>query len=380
MLKKLIEERASLQAQLEAILGKAKTEERAMTEEETSEFDGIEAKIKAIDTTISAEERARTLEMNKPTAKGTETKTQEELEERAFADYIAGKIVEMRAGEQNFDTTNNGVTMPTTITNRVIKTVKDKCPILKDATIYNVKGTLKIPVYGAANNHDISVGYGADFSELTADAGKFTSVELTGYLIGALSLIGKSLANNSQVDLVNFVVSEMGEKIALFIEKELVVGTSGKCTGALSTTNTMNAGSTTAITADNLIELQSKIKQVYQGNACWTMNPATFTAIKKLKDGNGKYLIQDDFTGEFPYKLLGKPVYLSDNMPVIASSAKAVLYGDYSGLAVNMRENMSIEVLREKYATQHAIGVVGWLEMDSKVADNSKLATLVMSA
>ena len=108
------------------------------------------------------------------------------------------------------------------------------------------------------------------------------------------------------------------------------------------------------------------------------MHPDTFVAIKKLKDSNNRYLLQDDYSSEFPYRILGKPVYLSDNMPAVAASAKAVLYGDYSGLSVNFRENISIEILREKYATQHAIGVVGWFEFDSKVTDNQKLAVLTM--
>ena len=34
----------------------------------------------------------------------------------------------------------------------------------------------------------------------------------------------------------------------------------------------------------------------------------------------------------------------------------------------------------ERYATQPAIGVVAWMEFDSKVADNQKLAVLIMSA
>ncbi|MEF2755352.1 MAG: phage major capsid protein, partial [Agathobaculum butyriciproducens] len=91
-------------------------------------------------------------------------------------------------------------------------------------------------------------------------------------------------------------------------------------------------------------------------------------------------LLQDDVTGEFPYRLLGKPVYLSDNMPKLAAGASAVLYGDYSGLSVNLREDISIQVLREKYATQHAIGVVAWFEFDSKVTDSQKLAVLNMKS
>lgn len=316
-----------------------------------------------------------------PMENNIENREQQEL--RSFADFIRGTATQMRAGEQNFSISNNGALLPTSIANRIIETVRDMCPILAGADVYHVSGTLKIPVYGKANTtHDIAVGYGADFTELTADAGAFTSVDLTGYLVGALSLVGRSLLNNADIDLVSFVVRKMAESISVFVEKELLTGTGASnnhCTGALSTTNTMNAESVSAITADKLIELQSKVKQAFQRNAVWTMHPSTWVALKKLKDRNDRYLVQDDITGEFPYRLLGKPVYLSDSMPIIASAAKAVLYGDYSGLSVNIRENMTVEVLREKYATQHAVGVVAWMELDSKVSDPQKLATLVMS-
>ena len=66
-------------------------------------------------------------------------------------------------------------------------------------------------------------------------------------------------------------------------------------------------------------------------------------------------------------------------MPKMATGAKAVLYGDYSGLSVNFRENISIEVLREKYATMHAISVVSWFEFDAKVTNDQKLAALQMA-
>ena len=381
MLKKLIEERAELQAQLGEVLGKAKTEERAMDETEVAKFDELEKKIKAIDTTINAEERARAMEITNKIENPQANESTEVVEERAFSDYILGKVTELRAGEQNVTMTNNGAIIPTTIANKIIKAVKDRCPILSGATIYNVKGTLKVPVWGKANTtHDIAVGYQTEFTDITADAGKFTSVDLGGYLVGALTLIGKSVENNGSFSVVDFIVNQMAEEIATFLEGELLKGTgSSACQGALNSTTTLTAASASAITVDELIELQAKVKQAYQGNACWTMNPATLTAIRKLKVDN-KYILQDDLTGEFPYRLLGKPVYISDNMPTIAASAKTVLYGDYTGLSVNFRENISIEVLREKYATQHAIGVVAWCEVDSKVTDNSKLAVLVHPA
>ena len=50
----------------------------------------------------------------------------------------------------------------------------------------------------------------------------------------------------------------------------------------------------------------------------------------------------------------------------------AIFYGDFRGLATKFNEELSIEVLREKYADEHAIGVIGWFEFDSKVEDAQK--------
>lgn len=377
-LKALMERREELRQNMETLVNTADTECRAMTEEETAQFDAAESEIRAIDATIEREERTRGVS-NLPAP--TDAEERAAAEESAFVDYVLGRASELRAGEQNMTMANNGAIIPTSIADRIVTAVRDRCPILSGATIYRVNGTLKVPVWGKANTtHDIAVGYQTEFTELTADSGKFTSVDLSGYLAGALTLIGNSVENNSVFNVTDFIINQMAEEIALFLEKELLNGTSGKATGALSTPTAVTAASATAITADELIELQAQVKQVYQANACWTMAPETFTSLKKLKDSNDRYLLQDDVTGEFPYRLLGKPVYLSDNMPKLAAGASAVLYGDYSGLSVNLREDISIQVLREKYATQHAIGVVAWFEFDSKVTDSQKLAVLNMKS
>ena len=387
-LKSLIEQRADLVQEMNDLTNTAETEKRAFTPEEDAKFDELEGKVKTLDTTIEKMERARSLKMKgakKDEKEDLTDKEQAEKEERAFANYIRSccgeQVLETRAGEQNLTMGNNGAIIPTTIANRIINTVRDICPIYAKATIYHVNGTLKIPVWGKANTtHGIKVGYQEEFTEIIADSGKFSSIDLSGYLVGALTLIGKTVVNNAQVDVVSFIVTEMAKEIAAFIEKELLIGTSGKAQGALDVDNTVETASATAITMDDLITVQASVKQAYQKNACWVVNSATFTAFRKLKDGNNRYLLQDDITGEFPYRLLGKPVYVSDNMPVVAAGTKPVLYGDLSGLSVNVRENVQIQVLQEKYATQHAVGVVAWLELDSKVSDSQKMATLTMKA
>lgn len=380
-LKKMRENREEKVKAMENVLNAAKTENRAMTAEEQEKFGNIEKEIADIDKTIEAEERAIEAK-NKNTGGGEPKKeTQEELEERAFVKYVLGAAagLEERAGELNLTMANNGAIVPTSIANKIIKKVKDISPILSRATVYYMTGELKVPVYGASSGHDVKVAYSDDFTELTADAGKFTSVDLKGYLVGALTLIGRKLKTNAMFNVTDFIVNYMAEEIAAFLEGELLNGTTSKMEGALSTTNEKTAAAAAAITADELIDLQAQVKQAFQSEACWIMHPETFTAVKKLKDGQSRYLLQDDFSGEFPYRLLGKPVFVSDNMPKIATGAKTVLYGDMSGLSVKIAEQLEIEVLREKYATQHAIGVVAWMEVDSKVTDSQRMAVLKMA-
>lgn len=380
MLKKLLEKKNKLLDEMDRIVAACETETRAMNETEAARFSEMKAEVEQINATVAAAEEARSFDETRCAGEPS-GKNSEEAEIRAFAQFIrTAEIPETRAGESNFTMGSNGAIVPSTIAGMILKKVVERCPILAGATVFHTKGTLKIPIYGKDGENDITVSYSSDFTELTENAGKFTSVDLTGYLVGALSLVGKTLLNSADVALVSFVVNEMSEKIATFIERELLVGTENKCTGALSASGGITAASASAITADELVGLQASVKQTFQNGACWTMNSATFTAIKTLKDGNGRYLLQDDVTQEFPYRLLGKPVYLSDSMPKIAAGAKPILYGDYSGLAVNLREDISIQILQEKYATQHAIGVIGWLELDSKIMDEQRLAVLKMKA
>lgn len=372
-LKKLLEQRADLQAEMEALLNTAKTEERAMTDEESQKFDDLEKQIKAIDGTIEREERARNME--KKEIQGQEVEERAVLEERAFENYIRGKVEER--SDVNMAVGDNGAVIPSSIANKIIKKVYDICPIYQLATRYNVGGTLNIPYYDETTQK-IEMAYATEFTDLESTSGKFASIELKGFLAGALTKVSKSLINNSQFDIVNFVINAMAEAISRWIEKELLNGTTNKVAGLSTVTQKVDAASATAVTADELIDLQEAVPDAYQGQAIWIMNKATRTAIRKLKDQEGNYILNKDATAKWGYTLFGKDVYTSDNMPTMAAGNTAIYYGDMSGLAVKLSEAMNIEVLREKFATQHAVGVVGWIELDSKVENAQKIAKLVM--
>ena len=404
MSKILIEKKNDLITRAEELV--KESEIRELTPDEAQELAEIRDDVKKIKEALGLEDEMREILEEEAQAKddnvpkeeenmNTERACEEEKrslenraleEEKAFENYVRGFVT--RGTETDLTKSDNGAVIPATIANKIIKKVYDICPILERSSKYNVKGTLTIPYYTEDSPADhITVAYADEFSALTSHVGKFTStVSLTGFLAGALVKVSRSLINNSQFNIVDHVIDLMADHIARFIEKELLIGTPAagadpaKVLGMSTLTNAVTAASTSAITADEIVKLHDKVKDRYQSDAIWIMSPATRTALRLLKDEMGRYLLQDDISSPFGTTLLGKPVYVSDNMPEIAASAAVVYYGDFKGLATKFSENINIQVLRERFADEHADGVIGWFEFDSKVEDQQKLAKLVMAA
>ena len=378
--KELIEKQNDLLTRAEAVLEKAKTENRELTPDEMQELAEIRDDIRKIKEMLGLDRELKELGKEvKENACGGKKRSEEEVKQeendvKAFENYIRGYAVNERAGE--LTKANNGAVIPTTIVNRIIKKIYDISPVLEKSSKYNVKGNLDIPFYPAVVEGQaptINVAYQTEFVELTSSTGNFSSINLTGYLAGALTLVSRSLINNAQFDIVGFVVDEMAYQISRFIENELLNGTEDKVDGLSTLSNAMESADTTGFSADDLIDVQALVKDAYQKDAFWIMSVATRTALRKLKDDMGRYLLQDDISLPFGKSLLGKPVYVSDNM-----ADGKIYYGDFSGLATKMSEDINIEVLREKFATQHAYGVIGWFEFDSKVENEQKLAVLTL--
>ena len=379
-LKSLQEQRNEAVQAMKDLTSAAEAEQRAFSEEEPAKFDALEKKVNTLDASIQRMERARDLSLNVISEKKKEELTQEQLEERAFEAFLRSEVLQERAGDVNMTKGENGAVIPTTIANKIITKVHEISPIYSMATKYNVNGTLTIPYYPADAN-DVTMAFATEFDELESTSGKFNSIQLTGFLAGALSKISKSLINNSQFNIVDFVITNMAETIARWLEGKLINGATGKIDGAIAgITQAVQTAAATAITADELIDLQESIPDAFQANACWIMSRATRTAIRKLKDREERYILNQDATTKWGYTLFGKPVYVSENMPAMTAGNASILYGDFSGLAVKMSEDMEIQVLREKYATQHAVGVVAWMEVDAKVENAQKLAKLVQKA
>lgn len=106
----------------------------------------------------------------------------------------------------------------------------------------------------------------------------------------------------------------------------------------------------TTLAADDLKDVQGNLKEFYQGNATWAMKRSTWAVVTKLQDSQGLYLFdtrENLRTGQ-PLELLGRPVVLMNDMPVIAASSLSVAYADFRE-AYTIVDRIGIRVLRDPY-------------------------------
>jgi len=393
IIKQLTEQKNDLITRAEDIVSKAEVETRELTEDEAAELAEIRDDVRKIKEQLGLVKEVKEMDKEAPEVKpeveveADGDKEVEVKETRAFEAYLRSELFNERNDNTPLTKGNNGAVVPTTIAKRIIRKLYDISPILEKSTKYNIKGTLQIPYYSEDETDYINVAFqGAEFTALSANSGKFTSISLTGYVAGALSLISRSLINNAEFDIVGYIVDQMAYSIKRFIENVLlngsgaITGQSGTVAGLTGVTLTTTAAAANAVTSNELIELQDSVKDMFQEGAIWIMSPATRTAIRELKDNMNRYLLQDDISLPFGKSLLGKPIYVSDNMDDMGAGKTAIYYGNMAGLATKFSENMEIQVLREKYADQHADGVIGWFEFDAKVQDAQQIAKLVMAS
>ena len=220
--------------------------------------------------------------------------------------------------------------------------------------------------------------------------GSFDTIKLESYIVTAQTAISRKLLSNSDIDVLPFIISQVAEAIADFLEEKLIVGarvldevsgdTKVSMDGVMKAPTGVTTASSTTITPEELIDLQMSVPTVYQNKACWIMHSKTAAALRKMKDGEGRYFLQQNLREGFPWVLLGKPVYITDSAPEIEAGATVIAYGDMSGLYTKFAKQLEINLDTSKYSHKYMWGIEAFTEVDAKLVETQKIRTLKMKA
>lgn len=368
----LREKRAKLWNDTKAFLDSHRGEDGMVSAEDNATYEKMEADVVALGKEIERLERQAVIdrELDQPTASPLvsapvahtpEQKAGRASDEykKAFWNQMRGRSsYEIRDALQVGELSEGGYTVPDEFDKQLIEGLEDE-NIMRGLVhiIRTGSGEHKIPIVA-------SHGTGSwveEEQQIPESDDAFSQVTLTAHKFATMIRISRELLNDSAFDLAAYISHEFVRRAGAAEEQAILTGDgSHKPIGLLHDTLGAQVGvttaSATAITADELIDMQHSLKSGYRRKAVWIMNDATISAIRKLKDGQGQYIWQPGIKEGAPDMLFNQRVLMSNYMPLIATGNKVILYGDFSYYWLAEREGRTLERLNELYAVTDQVG------------------------
>jgi HK97 family phage major capsid protein len=232
-----------------------------------------------------------------------------------------------------------------------------------------------------AESAAFSSGADLTFGTVARGAFKYTSA-------GASNLplrVPVELLQDAAFDVESYIAKALGTRIARKQASDWAVGGGttlpfGICHAGLTENKALTT--TTTITYADLLDLEAALDPAYEQNAKWVFNKATWTAIRKLEDDNGRPLIFDQaasgISGAPQKTLLGYPVVLDQQMPAATGdSTNFAILGDLREAYVIRRvAPLTVVVNPWTRAGNGEVEFVAWERADGNI-QNRKAYTVL---
>ena len=143
------------------------------------------------------------------------------------------------------------------------------------------------------------------------------------------------------------------------------------------TTNTVNAGAGQTFTAANLYALLEALPARFRPRGALVAGLNAINRIAQFETAAGARLFPEISDG----RVLTKPIYEASDMPVLATSNKFLLFGDFSMFLIVDRIGLTIELIPHLVGTNHRPtgqrGLYAFWRVGSKVLDAAAFRALL---
>ena len=379
----LREKRAKAWETAKSFLDSKRDEDGLLSAEDTATYEKMEAEVVNLGKEIDRLERQATIDSelsrpvnspitNKPSTEGGEEKTGRATGEykNAFWNVMRNQNSTNVQNALKIGTdTDGGYLVPDEFERTLVEALEEENIFRQLANVVTTSsGDKKIPVVASKGN----ASWVDEEGTIPESDDSFGQVSISAYKLATMIKVREELLNDSAFNLERYISKEFSRRIGTKEEESFFVGDgTGKPTGILNNTGGaqlgVTAASSTAITADELLDLFYSLRSPYRRNAVFVTNDATVKAIRKLKDGNGQYLWQPSLTAGTPDTILNRPVRTSSYVPTIAASAKTIAFGDFGYFWVADRQGRSFKRLNELFAVTGQVGFIATQRVDGKL-------------
>jgi HK97 family phage major capsid protein len=392
----LREKRAKAWDAAKAFLDSKRGTDGLINAEDTATYEKMEADVVSLGKEIDRLERQQTLDLemskpvntpirNQPNVTGIEVKTGRASDEyrQSFWKAMRNKNhINVQNALQIGTDSEGGYLAPDEFENTLVEALMEENIFRQLArVIYTASGDRKIPVVASKG----TASWVDEEGQIPDADDVFDQVSIGANKLATMIKVSEELLNDSFFNLEGYIAREFARRIGTKEEEAFFIGNgTGKPTGIFNATGGATVGitaaSSTAVTADEVIDLYYALKSPYRRTAVFVMNDATVKAIRKLKDGAGQYLWQPSLQAGTPDTILNRPLKTSSYVPTMAASAKAIAFGDFSYYWIADRQGRSFQRLNELFAANGQVGFRATQRIDGKLVLAEAIQVLQMKA
>lgn len=321
--------RANLTMQIREVIDGAEADKRGLDQAELEKIERIEADIRRADEALevakrNAERAAEAAEASRGFVPVEEARGDAEI----FRAMARGEVREHTFSmEKRATLVPSANTVPVAFLDRVYSLARLVGPYLETSEVFNRDSgeDLRIPVMTAyATASEKAAGSAIDESEPT-----YSSILLQMSKQGFITKLANELITDAGFDIEANIAEQAGNAIGTRANTVIHAAVTAVAGSGVT------AGTTNAITADELIDLQFSVDgavRMLPGTG-YMVSSATLGAIRKLKDNDGRYIL--DVVAGGPSTILGLPVIENPAVAGIATGNKAVFFGHWPSVKVS---------------------------------------------
>jgi HK97 family phage major capsid protein len=222
------------------------------------------------------------------------------------------------------------------------------------------------------------------FGNVTLDTYKYSSKKIA---------LPFELIQDSFIDIESYVQNILAMRLGRIQNTHFTVGAGstlpyGVITGA-STGKTGTTGQTLTVIYDDLVDLEHSLDPAYrnQPGVGYMMADSSVKVLRKIKDSQSRPIFVPGYEanamidGGAPDRLMGRPIYINQDVAAMAANAKSIAFGQFSKYII--RDVMDLTLFRmtdSAFTLNGQVGFVAFMRSGGRLIDNGGAVRLYVNS
>ena len=282
-------------------------------------------------------------------------------------------------------TTDGASLIPQLLANEIIKDMREYSPFYADSKTYRGKGkSIEIPVRDSWTNTVEAVAEGSGV--VTQGKLTYTILEIAAGVIQSEIPVTDEMRDDSAFNIASEIRDAVSEDFGAYLSEKILKGVyatdkfEGITVNTTVTTAALETSAALKVIADDLLDLEMKLKKQYRIGAKYYVSSTLYALMKKFKDKQEQYLWQNPITQGAPGTFNGYAVVECPDMDEanIAGKFPCIFANLDKGYALFERIGMETEM--DRLASPRIWNTITRMRIGGKVKNAKAIALLKVKA